>query len=321
MRNQKKAYLTNRPSKHFHNVCAHTSTMIKGSSQQQDEFYLTLPSNSSKKYYGKQETAHYFTKLHGTVTLDPSEWMVGLAEITYPKSYDTLPACDFVAHLDMVLPTGQRSPWIKADCTMPARRYISPQDLIRELKDVFKQNIHYTHFREKIKLSFDKTSQRCSFEFAPGPFAVMLSNLLAISLGFELDAGYPVWNAKNEPIGIRIPKTEPSEDTLVNRKGHVMVQAHHPVSVDRLTPVIYVYSDLVERQRVGDAYVPLLRTLTVPVKPAGELVTETFHNIHYCGVERGTFETVEIQLVDHLGINIPFQTGDVIVKLHFKRKT
>ena len=66
---------------------------------------------------------------------------------------------------------------------------------------------------------------------------------------------------------------------------------------------------------------PLLRTLTVPVKPAGVLITETFHNIHYCVVERRTFETVEKELVDHLGINIPFQTGDVIVKLHFKRKT
>lgn len=294
--------------------------MIKGGSQQQDEFYLTLPSNSSKAYYGKQETAHYFTKLHGSVTLDPSEWMVGLAEITYPKSYDSIPACDFSAYKDLVVPTGQ-TPWISAQGTIPARRYMSPQDLVREWKDVFKQHIHYTHFRENIKLSFDKTSQRCSFEFAPGGFTLILSNPLAVSLGFELDVGDPVYGANSERMGIRIPKEEPTEDTIVNRDGRVRVQAHHPVSVDRLMPAIYVYSDLVERQRVGDAYVPLLRTLTVPVKPAGELVTETFHNVHYCGVERGTFETVEIQLVDHLGINIPFQTGDVIVKLHFKRKT
>ena len=59
--------------------------------------------------------------------------------------------------------------------------------------------------------------------------------------------GDPVWNAKNEHIGIRIPKMEPSEYTLVNRNGRVIVQAHHPVSVDRLIPVIYVYTDLVER--------------------------------------------------------------------------
>ena len=295
--------------------------MIKESSQQQDEFCLTLPSNSSKKYYGKQETAHYFTKLHGSVTLDPSEWMVGLAEITYPKSYDNIPACDFVAHEDLGLPAGQRAPRITADCTMQARCYISPQDLIREWKDVFQQNIHYAHFREKIKLSFNKTSQRCSFEFTPGGFSLILSNPLAISLGFEKDVGDPVWNGKNEHIGIRIPKMEPSEDTVVNRDGRVLVLAHHPVNVDRLIPMMYIYSDLVECQRVGDAYVPLLRTLTVPVKPVGELVTETFHNVHYCGVERGTFESVEIQLVDRLGINIPFQTGDVIVKLHFKHKT
>ena len=101
--------------------------MIKGSSQQQDEFYLTLPSNSSKKYYGKQETAHYFTKLHGSVTLDPAEWMVGLAEITYPKSYDSIPACNFVAHKHLEQPSALGRPWITADCTMPARRYISPQ--------------------------------------------------------------------------------------------------------------------------------------------------------------------------------------------------
>ena len=295
--------------------------MIKGSSQQQDEFYLTLPSNSSKKYYGKQETAHYFTKLHGSVTLDPAEWMVGLAEITYPKSYDSIPACNFVAHKHLEQPSALGRPWITADCTMPARRYISPPDLIREWRDVFKQNIHHVHFRDKIKLSFDKTSQRCSFEFAPGGYTLTLSDPLAISLGFDKDDGDPVWNSKNERYGIRIPKREPSENTLVNRDGRIMVLAHHSVSVDRIIPVIYVYCDLIERQRVGDAYVPLLRTLTVPIKPEDELVTETFHNVHYTGLERGTFETVEIQLVDHLGINIPFQTGDVIVKLHFKRKT
>ena len=98
------------------------------------------------------------------------------------------------------------------------------------------------------------------------------------------------------------------------------VRAHHPVNVDRLMPVIYVYCDLIERQQVGDSYVQLLRTLPTRSGVQGDLITETFDNIHYGGVERGTFETVEIHLVDHLGINIPFRRGTVTVKLHFKRK-
>ena len=71
------------------------------------------------------------------------------------------------------------------------------------------------------------------------------------------------------------------------------VRAHHPVNVDRLIPVIYVYCDLIERQQVGDSYVQLLRTLPTQSGVWGDLITETFDNIHYGGVERGSFEMVE----------------------------
>ena len=64
--------------------------MIEGGPSQ-EEFYLTMPSNSSKAYFDKQDASHYFTKLHGSVRLNPSEWMVGLAEITNPVTYDNIP--------------------------------------------------------------------------------------------------------------------------------------------------------------------------------------------------------------------------------------
>ena len=114
--------------------------------------------------------------------------------------------------------------------------------------------------------------------------------------------------------GIRIPKEIHRSEPTVN------VRAHHPVNVDRLIPVIYVYCDLIERQQVGDSYVQLLRTLPTRSGVQGDLITETFDNIHYGSVERGSFEMVEIHLVDHLGINIPFRRGIVTVKLHFKCK-
>ena len=98
------------------------------------------------------------------------------------------------------------------------------------------------------------------------------------------------------------------------------VRAHHPVNMDRLIPVIYVYCDLIERQQVGDSYVQLLRTLPTRSGVQGDLITEISDNIHYGGVERGSFEMVKIHLVDHLGINIPFRRGIVTVKLHFKCK-
>src|SRR3989442_1407967 len=49
-------------------------------------FYLTLPSNSSEKYYPDNTLAHFTTKLHNDVTLT-GEWEVALAEIMYPRNW------------------------------------------------------------------------------------------------------------------------------------------------------------------------------------------------------------------------------------------
>jgi hypothetical protein len=92
------------------------------------------------------------------------------------------------------------------------------------------------------------------------------------------------------------------------------------VYVDRAIPTVYVYCDLISRQRVGDAYAPLLRTVDVPETVHGDYIERKYTNIHYGSLARGVFEEVEIHITDALGQNISFQHGDVIVKLHFRRK-
>ena len=69
--------------------------MIEGGPGQ-DKFYLTLPSDSSKAYFDKQDASHFFTKLHGGIRLDQGEWMVGLAKITYPATYDNIPVSELL---------------------------------------------------------------------------------------------------------------------------------------------------------------------------------------------------------------------------------
>ena len=96
------------------------------------------------------------------------------------------------------------------------------------------------------------------------------------------------------------------------------------------------YVALTHDLRIGISLTPSTKVITLKIHPGSFGVTgvkrsfspkifqlkqiTTFDNIHYGGVERGSFEMVEIQLVDHLGINIPFRRGIVTVKLHFKRK-
>lgn len=292
--------------------------MIEGDSGQ-NEFYLTLPSNSSKAYFGKQETSHYKTKLHGSVRLDPSKWLVGLAEITYPATYDNIPTCDFTVEYqpgadDPLLPDGEVG-WNVAKCTLKGKHYLSPGDLITLWTRAFAAHPNYPYFKTNVQLSYDKVNERATFTFSPAGFTIKLPHPLASALGFGEENGDVYADADGGGGGIQLPKATERNEPLVK------VRAQYTADVDRLVPMIYVYCDLIERQRVGDAYVPLLRTLPTRTDVRGDLITETFDNIHYGDVALGTFETVEIQLVDRLGINMSFRRGDVIVKLHFKRKT
>jgi len=52
-------------------------------------FYLTLPSNSSGKYYSKNTLTCFTTRLHSSVSLE-GEWEVGLAEVSFPKTWYTI---------------------------------------------------------------------------------------------------------------------------------------------------------------------------------------------------------------------------------------
>jgi hypothetical protein len=51
-----------------------------------NHFYLTLPSDSSKKYYPENTTACFKTKLSDRIDLD-GEYEVGLAQLIYPRSW------------------------------------------------------------------------------------------------------------------------------------------------------------------------------------------------------------------------------------------
>ena len=52
----------------------------------ESEFYVTLPSNSSMRYFPDNKTSNFLTKLPRTLRLD-GEWEVDLAEIDYPHTW------------------------------------------------------------------------------------------------------------------------------------------------------------------------------------------------------------------------------------------
>ena len=95
--------------------------------------------------------------------------------------------------------------------------------------------------------------------------------------------------------------------------------APHRMDLTRGLHSFFVYCDIVEHQLVGDANVPLLRSLAVKGN-IGDVVDHAFDNVHYMGLSRSTFQELHIHITDDTGKEVPFDSGRVIVKLHFRQK-
>ena len=52
-----------------------------------DQFYVTLPSDSSANFFPNNTIASFRTKLATPIELEPDKWEVGLVEISYPRVY------------------------------------------------------------------------------------------------------------------------------------------------------------------------------------------------------------------------------------------
>ena len=108
-----------------------------------EQFYVTLPSNSSYAYYGKQPMSHYKPKLAREPHVKVGEWEVGLAEFIYPIGLHSV--------LDGISCVGKLidNKWGYVEGKIPASKYESPTQLIETLETAIRdilsnQNEHIT---------------------------------------------------------------------------------------------------------------------------------------------------------------------------------
>ena len=134
------------------------------------------------------------------------------------------------------------------------------------------------------------------------------------------------YNVLNRKVTVHIDKPDikvyfvnPICNMLGFKDGSEITQtttAPNVSDVDRITS-FYVYANIVEAQIVGNSSVPMLRT--VPVQgQVGDYVAKIYDQPHYLPVSVKQFDVVEINIMDELGKPVPFESGRVVVKLHFR---
>ena len=271
-----------------------------------DQFYVTLPSNSSEQYYGRQDPASFHTKLSTPLYVDPTEYEVGLAEVVFPLTWENIPACELRVRF------AEHGDW--DDVTIPIKggRYRSIPHLLQHVNKKLDRVIDIQEeLKQDMRFTYDKVTGRCTCHVAPG-LVMILPEVLSIPLGFG--------NSKRVEIG-GFARRFISPD-LTQLKGPTATSLYGG-NISRLSEALMIYTDLIESQRVGDHEVSLLRHVAQPSRrfsDHSDIAEERFTNIHYVGLQRAHVDTIHIHIADATGNKPTFRTGITIVKLHFRRK-
>jgi len=252
-------------------------------------FYLFLPSNVCQGYFPQNRISAFQVKLPKRIQFNPNEYEVALTEFTYVHCMKT-----YIAEI-------QRCIWyfkeaingisdLQGRNVLPNINYSNPQTLVAEINKQLKRG-----FGDIGDITINSKSNKVQLNVLRGQ--VNLSNSMGVNLGFA--------------------------DTYMN-KVTLHFEFKKGTHIADKTPVlhggmyhIFVYSDIVKSQIVGDSLVPLLRIVNI-TGVNDEVVTQTFRP-YYLPINKLEFDTVEVLLCNEFGEEIHFEKGQSIVTLHFKK--
>lgn len=124
------------------------------------------------------------------------------------------------------------------------------------------------------------------------------------------------------------PKVGDPQFAKLNDFGTYRKRPAKPWSVTGRQPIdlvggmdsLWIYSDIVMPQMVGNRSVPLLRVIPARGNDYGETVVVNYEHPQFLPLSRNTIQSIDIKICNTYGIaSIPFGS-DVFIKLHFRRK-
>lgn len=254
-----------------------------------DQFYVRLPSNSSKDYYPKNKTSSYTTKLPDEIQLSGS-WEVGLKEIQYPISWINVEQHLGIFSVNTLKVANIRDTSKRLfQLQLPAGYYSSATKLAEKFTETCHASFHpFSDLGASIQLSYD---------IVTGKFTITI--LRGLELTFNKEFARMLGFAKK-----KITFSQMSSNVCDIQRGIYS---------------LYIYCDVCKENIVGDSKVPLLEI--VPIRGEhGDNISERYNFPTYIPLQRNNFSDVKIDIMDDTGKKIPFQSGKAIITLHFRKR-
>lgn len=278
--------------------------------------YITLASNIKGIQYNESNyIAQFRTRLGKKINFD-GEWVVGLSDITYTKSwYNVLASHKIILYDQLGHTYGIHSTVNDEEFTISAGFYESAQKLINEINRIL---IQFTDIKPA-KLLYNELNN--CITVIPGttdeikiyPYlGEEIEMILGLKKRFDDYNMYSTNTTENELIQYVFKNT----DNFLYDK----LEAYHPVEIAGGFHSLFLYSDIVYPSFVGDTCANIIRVVEVPRKyKFGETVHINYDTPHYRKLMLNEFESIELSIRDHSGGLIPFKFGVLSVTLHFKK--
>ena len=302
------------------------------------DFYLTLPSNASTSVYPNNGHSGFKVTLLNGHELHGDKWQVGLACLIYPRTCVNMPGptdekFKELRHQGVFYARifSRRRPARYNDVTKyPDERWVPfhvAQGHYETVKDFRKGRDDFGHSLadQEFKFAFDEGTKRVTITVAAW-------SCLALNPWMEGDTfgGFTItwrhfatWKKVYEQF-ILLGVDEYAEQITEQIIDERIIRARSDKVISWRTThlafqTIYIYSDVVASQVVGDVRANLLRVIA-PKGSHIEVSSEKLEHLFYNDVRVKSFNTIEILLRGDTGRPIPL-LGDVVeVTLHFRRK-
>jgi hypothetical protein len=248
-------------------------------------FYLYLPSNSSSSYFPNNKIGKFRTKLSKRILLS-SDYEVALTELSYFSSIKLFSSSNPTERefsISYKSENSLRGQVENADISVDDVNYSSISDLVTCIEGLL---ISYT---PHISIWIDRIKNRTIINISE-PASLVLSPKLSEILGFTQRGFFTV----GQHMSTNAPETSSGN-------------------------YLYIYTDIIKNQIVGDTSAPLLRIVD-NTKESREMRTVSFRP-YYKEVGKREFDEIEVTICNELGNDIEFYEGPCTLTLHFQQKS
>ena len=301
----------------------------------EDEIYVTLPSNVSSSIFPDNKPSNYKTQLNVPLEL-PGEWEVALVDIQYPHSWPNFKQdCD--VHFTIY---GQNLNWTEAELEVVQKAaYVPDAVSLRALCDhicaAFPDGRQPVMLHLHIPSGFFENSDSLATEVVKW-FNETEQNTTGVKMKYSYDSLAHLVKLSSENGTIEILMESPyfmdrlgfpylDRTTLENFVTYKYALLGKDIYSSTEKPyledvsALYVYTDIVKYQMVGNTQAPLMGVFPVQGEHGKQLYWN-FNPPYYLPVTKTFIPDVQIQLATETGSEIPFREGDVVCRLHFRRK-